>query len=156
MNSQLSMYVLFDKDLFSADEKNFNNQEKLTPVSLPDSVGVATTQHDGHIIYFAYQNDERGNLEIRKEFDSFSEALDCAREMYKGLCSYYNGIYTDSAKINSHTVEIVRKGEQQTLSSNSAKKGIYPVAYKSSNNSENEKNAASIYFSGGKIPISNI
>lgn len=121
MNSQKSISALFDKDLFSADEKSFNNQEKLKYVSLPDSVGVASEQHDGHIIYVAYQNDERGNLEIRKEFDSFSFALNCAKEMYRGLCSYYNGIYTDSANINSQVVKHASKGEQQIPCSNSNK-----------------------------------
>lgn len=69
---------------------------------LPDAVGVASVKCSSKS-YYVYENDEHGNLEWFIKEDCLSEAINQARETYKGLKSYYEGISGDFARINKKT-----------------------------------------------------
>ena len=70
----------------------------------PDVVGIVINNKGDKRQYLVYVTDERGNIDLIKEKNTFDEALSYAREMYIGLKAYYRGIINDCAKIKSRTL----------------------------------------------------
>ena len=58
-----------------------------------DTIGIATEDSTGTILYYVYQKGERGSLDWKKEFPDFQSALEYAKMMYSGMISYFNGMY---------------------------------------------------------------
>ena len=90
---------LINSDLFVKNFSSAQYFDSLAYCRRPDTVGIAHDP-DNQGVYVAYSTDEYGAIDLRREFPSFSQAIDCAKEMYKGLIGYYRAIVFDHAGIN--------------------------------------------------------
>ena len=68
----------------------------------PLTVGIIINNKDGKRKYNVYINDSRGNLDWIETKDGLNEALLFAREMYKGMISYYQGM------VNNYSKELIK------------------------------------------------
>ena len=95
--------ILIDENLFLDNLKDYENCD-LDYVKSPDTVGIMTIINSTKKIYRVFLNDEKGYLQIQKDFTNFIDALKQARNWYIGIMSYYEspsqGIYFTKENVN--------------------------------------------------------
>lgn len=68
-----------------------------------DTVGIAHDPEHNQNSFTVYMTDEFGGIEHTKDFDSFSEALEYAKKLYKSLCSYYREMITAEEEVSANS-----------------------------------------------------